>query len=307
MNNKCILKLENITKKYKDITVLNNINLQLEEGKIYGLIGLNGAGKTTLMKIIAGFINPSSGKILIFGETGDKELKNQRTRIGCFIQSSGILDNMTAEENMNFHRIMKGIPNEEITDELLEIVNLKNIKNKKVKEYSLGMRQRLEIAIALIGNPDLLILDEPVNGLDPVAIVEVRNMLKKLVEVRHITIFISSHILSELYTLASDYIVMKKGEIKEQITIKDIKESCKRYLLLKSNEPDRMAFVIEDKLNTRNYIVMPDGSIRLYDYTENREKVAEAFLNERVLITNLSCEGDSLEDYFLKIIGEENV
>ncbi|MDO5517841.1 MAG: ATP-binding cassette domain-containing protein [Clostridium sp.] len=307
METKNILKIENLTKTYKHTNVLNNISISLEEGKIYGLIGLNGAGKTTLLKAIAGFIKPSCGEISIFGESGETNLKKQRTKIGCFIESSGIYPNMTAQENIDLHRTLKGIPNEEITDELIERVNLKDIKDKKVKEYSLGMKQRLGIAIALIGNPEFLILDEPINGLDPVAIIEVRNMLKKLSEEKNITVFISSHILSELYSLASDYIIIHKGEIKEQITSEELDEKCRKHILLKSNEPEKMAYVIENNLKSRNYVVMPDKSIQLYDYMDNTEKVAKTFMDERVLLTNLSCEGDSLEDYFVNAVGGKNV
>ena len=302
-----VLKITNLTKKYKNTNILNNINLSLEEGKVYGLIGLNGAGKTTLMKIIAGFSKPSEGVISLLGADDEKELCKQRKRIGCFIESPGILDDMTAEENMNLHRIIKGIPNEEIIDELLEIVNLKEVKNQKVKNYSLGTRQRLGIAISLIGNPEFLILDEPINGLDPVAIIEMRNMIKDLAQKRHITILISSHILSELYQLATDYIILHKGEIKELITSEEIDEKCRKHILLTSNEPEKMAYVIEKHLNTTNYVVMPDKSIKLYDFVDEREKIARAFMNEKILITNISCEGDSLEDYFINTVGGKNV
>ena len=302
-----VLKITNLTKKYKNTNILNNINLSLEEGKVYGLIGLNGAGKTTLMKIIAGFSKPSEGVISLLGADDEKELCKQRKRIGCFIESPGILDDMTAEENMNLHRIIKGIPNEEIIDELLEIVNLKEVKNQKVKNYSLGTRQRLGIAISLIGNPEFLILDEPINGLDPVAIIEMRNMIKDLAQKRHITILISSHILSELYQLATDYIILHKGEIKEVITSEEIDEKCRKHILLTSNEPEKMAYVIEKHLNTTNYVVMPDKSIKLYDFVDEREKIARAFMNEKILITNISCEGDSLEDYFINTVGGKNV
>ena len=208
---------------------------------------------------------------------------------------------------MNLHRIIKGIPNEEIIDELLEIVNLKEVKNQKVKNYSLGTRQRLGIAISLIGNPEFLILDEPINGLDPVAIIEMRNMIKDLAQKRHITILISSHILSELYQLATDYIILHKGEIKELITSEEIDEKCRKHILLTSNEPEKMAYVIEKHLNTTNYVVMPDKSIKLYDFVDEREKIARAFMNEKILITNISCEGDSLEDYFINTVGGKNV
>ena len=307
MANKFILDVKNLSKIYKGTHVLNNINIALEEGKIYGLIGLNGAGKTTLMKAIAGFVKPEEGRIVLFGQDGEKNLKDERKRIGCLIQSTGILKNMTAEENLEFHRILKGKPNKEIIEELLEIVNLKEVKDKRVSTYSLGMKQKLEIAITLMGNPELLILDEPINGLDPKAIIEFREIIKKLNEEKHITIFISSHILRELYMLASHYIILHKGEIKEHITHEEIDEKCKKYLLLSSSTPEKMAYVIENSLKTRNYRVMSDKSIQLYNYIDDKEYVARVFMDEKVLVTNLSCECDSLEDYFMRTIGGNHV
>lgn len=306
MKNK-VLKIEGLTKSYKNINILNNISFSLEEGKIYGLVGLNGAGKTTLMKIIAGFLKPSDGSLSLFGYNTPKELSEQRKRIGCFIENSGVFEDMTAEENMNLHRTLKGIPNEEIIDEILEMVNLRKVKNMKVKNLSLGRKQRLGIGISLIGNPELLILDEPINGLDPIGIIEMRKMLNDLCDKRHITILISSHILTELYQVATDYIILHKGEIKEKITSEEIDEKCRKHILLTSNEPEKMAYVIENKLNSKNYIVMPDKSIKLYDFIDDREKVAREFMNERILITNISCEGDSIEDYFVNTVGGRHV
>lgn len=302
-----ILKLKNISKSYNNVRSLNNVNITLKAGKIYGLIGLNGAGKTTLMKVIAGFIKPQSGTLELFGRSGEKEIARQRKRIGFLIDPpSGIHMNMTPYENMDFYRTLKGIPNKEYMEELLIMTGIKDYKKKKAGSLSMGMKQRLGIAISLLGNPEILILDEPVNGVDPAGIVEIRNMLKRLCEEKNISILISSHILGELDNLATDYIIIHEGQIKEEISGHDVKEKCRKYILLKTDEPERMSYIIENHLNTRNYIVMPDKSIRLYDYIDDRAAIARVFLDNKILVTNISCENGSLEEHFMSVIGRKN-
>ena len=302
-----ILMVENLTKEYKNIKALDNVNISLERGKIYGIIGENGAGKTTLIRMIAGLGEPTYGEIILFGHKEKEELKNQRKRIGYLIETPSLYLDMTAKDNMKLHRTIKGIPDMEMDEEILKLVGLESVYNKKAKDFSLGMKQRLGIAIALIGNPELLILDEPINGIDPSGIVEIRQLLRKLSEEKNITILISSHILNELYQLATNYIFIHKGRIKENITLKEIDEKCKKYILLNTDEPERMVYILENVLNTRNYKVMPDKSIRLYEYIDNRKELAKAFLENRILVTKISCESDSLEDYFMNVVGGKNV
>lgn len=302
-----ILMVENLTKEYKNIKALDNVNISLERGKIYGIIGENGAGKTTLIRMIAGLGEPTYGEIILFGHKEKEELKNQRKRIGYLIETPSLYLDMTAKDNMKLHRTIKGIPDMEMDEEILKLVGLESVYNKKAKDFSLGMKQRLGIAIALIGNPELLILDEPINGIDPSGIVEIRQLLRKLSEEKNITILISSHILNELYQLATNYIFIHKGRIKENITLKEIDEKCKKYILLNTDEPERMVYILENVLNTRNYKVMQDKSIRLYEYIDNRKELAKAFLENRILVTNISCESDSLEDYFMNVVGGKNV
>ncbi len=257
--------------------------------------------------MIAGLGEPTYGEIILFGHKEKGELKNQRKRIGYLIETPSLYLDMTAKDNMKLHRTIKGIPDMEMDEEILKLVGLESVYNKKAKDFSLGMKQRLGIAIALIGNPELLILDEPINGIDPSGIVEIRQLLRKLCEEKNITILISSHILNELYQLATNYIFIHKGRIKENITLKEIDEKCKKYILLNTDEPERMVYILENVLNTRNYKVMPDKSIRLYEYIDNRKELAKAFLENRILVTNISCESDSLEDYFMNVVGGKNV
>ncbi|MDP4090114.1 MAG: ABC transporter ATP-binding protein [Bacillota bacterium] len=301
--NKYILKTDNLTKSYHGVNALHNVSVTLEAGKIYGLIGQNGAGKSTLMRLVTGLAFPTSGSIELFGHTGEKALQAERKRLGSIIEYPSIIPAMTAKENLRLHRIMRGIPDEKIEDELLVTVGLSDTGRKKAKNFSLGMKQRLGIAAALIGNPELLILDEPINGLDPLGVVEIRNLIKKLCEERHITILISSHNLPELYQTATDYIIIHKGEIKQVMTLAQLEERCRHHLLISCNEPEKLVSVLEMKLNTRNFKVMADKSVKLYDYMGEKERVSKILFENGVIVTNLSNEGDTLEDYFISVVG----
>ncbi|WP_026884525.1 ATP-binding cassette domain-containing protein [Clostridium akagii] len=301
--NKYVLKTNRLTKSYHGTNVLHDVSVTLEAGRIYGLIGQNGAGKSTLMRIVAGHSFKESGSIELFGHVGEKALQMERKRLGCMIEYPSFIPNMTAKENLKFRRIMLGIPNKEIEDELLELVGLSHTKEKKAKNFSLGMKQRLGIAMALIGNPEFLVLDEPINGLDPLGVVEIRNLLRKLCEERQMTILISSHNLPEMYQTATDYIIISKGEIKQTLTHAELDECCKHHILISCNEPEKLVSILEMELNTSNYKVMPDKTIKLYDYLDEKERVARAIFENKIMVTNFSNEGDTLEDYFISIVG----
>lgn len=298
-----ILQTRNLTKTYKGYNAVNNVSISLEPGKIYGLIGRNGAGKSTLMRLIAGLSYPTNGEIELFGHTDEKEIQLERKRMGCMIEAPSINPSMSAKENMRLHRIIRGIPNEEIEDELLSLLDIANTGKKKVKNFSLGMKQRLGIAITLLNNPEFLILDEPINGLDPLGVVEIRKLLTKLCDERNMTILISSHNLPEMYQLATDYIFINKGEIIETLTLDELDDHCKHYLLLQSTNTSKLVNILERKLNTTNYKVMPDNSVKLFDYIDDRETVGKTLFDNGVVITNLSNEGETLEDYFVSMVG----
>lgn len=301
--NEYVLKTNSLTKSYHGVNALHDVSVTLEAGKIYGLIGQNGAGKTTLMRLIAGLSFPNHGSVELFGHTGERELQTERKRLGCMIEYPSLTPNMTARENLKLHRIMRGIPNKEVEDELLKLVGLADTGKKKAKNFSLGMKQRLGIAIALLGNPELLILDEPINGLDPLGVVEIRNLLKKLCEEWQMTILISSHNLPELYQTATDYIIIHKGEIKQTLTLSQLEDCCKHHLLISCEQPEKLVSVLEIKLNTTNYKVMPNKTVKLYDYLDEKERVSKVLFENGIIVTNLSNEGDTLEDYFISIVG----
>lgn len=301
-----VLKTSNLTKTYNKINVLQDVSVSLEAGKIYGLIGQNGAGKSTFMRIAAGLAFPTKGDIELFGINGERDLQSERKRLGCMIEYPSLIPYMTAQENLTYHRVIRGIPRTSIENELLELVGLKDTGKKKAKNFSLGMKQRLGIAIALLGEPELLILDEPINGLDPLGVVEIRNLINNLCEERNMTILISSHNLPELYQVATNYIIIHHGIIKKTITQTELDENCKHHILIGCDQPEKLVSVLEMQLGTTNYKVMPDKTVKLYDYLDDKELVARAIFDNGIVITNYCIQGDTLENYFISVIGGDH-
>ncbi|MDE6627426.1 MAG: ATP-binding cassette domain-containing protein [Lachnospiraceae bacterium] len=299
------VEIKDLSKYYKTQMALSHVNLRLEQGRIYGLIGKNGAGKTTLMRMIAGLGLPTEGNIELFGMNSRKHLEEAGKRIGSLIEYPALVGGMTAKENIHLQCLMKGIPNYEIEEELLTLVGLDSASRKKVKNFSLGMKQRLGIANILIGNPDLLMLDEPINGLDPSGVIEIRNLLKGLQQYKNKAILISSHNLPELYQVATDYIIIHNGEIKEFLTHEELEERCKSYISLECTDTNHLTTVLEDKLGTDRFKVMPDHSVRLYDFLEERERLGQTLFDCGVVVTGLTVVEASLEEYFMDVIGGE--
>lgn len=299
-----ILELKHVYKSYKKKYILKDINISLEEGKIYGIIGKNGAGKTSLMKIIAGLSMPDEGKICIMGKCKIKELEYLRRNVGCIIETPALYQEMSAYENLRALCILYGIKKEERINEILNIIGLEGVGNKKVCHFSLGMRQRLGIGMALINNPKILILDEPINGLDPDGIVEVRELIKKINKENKVTVLISSHILSEIYQMVDNFILINHGEILEQLSREKLEQRCSKYILIQEGNPEIIKKVLREKLNTENFIQMENGSFRIYEYTNHILKVMKAFEGTDVNVNSICVACDSLEEYFFKRMGE---
>ena len=297
-----VLQTNNITKKYKDFVALDSASITIHKGDIYGLIGRNGAGKTTLMKLVTTLTTKSGGSFSLFGN--EDELIESKRRIGCLIESPAFFENLTAYQNLKYYSIQKGIVDEEQINKVLKVVNLYKEKNKKFKKFSLGMKQRLGIAFALLDNPDFIILDEPINGLDPIGIKEIRDTLKRLNEEEKITILVSSHILSELYLLANHFCFIDKGRIIKDISKEELDLECSKCIVIKTNDVKKATVILEQELKTTNYKVIDDIEIRLYDYLENSAKVNKTLLTNDVEITAIYESGISLEDYFNSLIKE---
>lgn len=301
--NEVILKTYNITKKYGNQVAVNNVNMTIKKGEIYGFIGQNGAGKTTLIRLITGLIHKTGGEIELLGATGENELNKSRTMVGSLIETPSFYTNMTARENLEVSRLVRNIPGKKCIDEVLELVGLKDVEKKKVKNFSLGMRQRLGIANALMGNPKLLILDEPINGLDPMGIVEIRELLKKINKEKDMTILISSHILSELSELATTYGIISNGKLIEEITAEELAEKCRQYIDLKVDDTSRAVTLLERELGISDYEVLEDKKIKVFSNLENVGEVNSILSKSGVIVESISIKGENLEEYFMNKIG----
>ncbi len=300
--NEVILKTYNVTKKYGNQVAVNNVNMTIKKGEIYGFIGQNGAGKTTLIRLITGLIHKSSGDIELLGVSGENELNKARTMVGSLIETPSFYTNMTARENLEVSRLVRNIPGKRCIDEVLELVGLKDVEKKKVKNFSLGMKQRLGIANALIGNPKLLILDEPINGLDPMGIVEIRELLKKINKEKDMTILISSHILSELSELATTYGIISNGKLIEEITAKQLSEKCRQYIELRVDDTAIAVTLLERELGISDYEVLEDKKIKIFSNLENVGEINSILSKSGVIVENIGIKGENLEEYFSKLI-----
>ena len=299
-----VLETINLTKKYKKFVALDSASITIKKGDIYGLIGRNGAGKTTLMKVITTLTNKTSGEFKLF-DLSDSELTESKRRIGCLIENPAFFSNMSAYKNLKYYAIQKGIVDDNQIDEALKLVKLEEARNKKFKTFSLGMKQRLGIALAILDNPDFIILDEPINGLDPIGISDLRETFKKLNEERDITILISSHILSELYAVATKFCIIEKGKVIKELTKEELDLECSKCIVIKTDNVKKAATVLEKELKTTNYKVIDDKEIRLYDYLEQSNSVNKSLIKNDVNVMSIAETGISLEDYFKEVIKEE--
>jgi ABC-2 type transport system ATP-binding protein len=298
-----LIETRAIGMRYGNSHALANVNLSIRQGNIYGFIGENGAGKTTLLRIITGLAMPTSGELFLFGKSANRDLEAGRRRIGSTIEAPALYLEYTAEKNLELQRILLGNPDKSIIEKTLQLVGLSDVKDKKVKDFSMGMKQRLGIALSLIGNPHLLILDEPVNGLDPKGIADLRMILQKLNEEQKITILISSHILNELYLLATDYIIIHKGRIVETLTHDELTQKCQKYISIQMDNVPLGVTIIERELNTNNYKVMESGMVYLFDYTHDLPAVAKVMQSNNILVTHISLCEQSLEEYYFAVTG----
>ena len=303
--NNVIVKISAISKTYKGIKVLDTVYMNIKKGQIYGLIGLNGAGKSTLMRVIAGLSLKDSGRVELFGQSDEINIEVSQRRMGCLIETPGIYVNKTAYENLEIERIQKGIPGKECIKKVLNQVGLVDLKNKKVRNFSQGMKQKLAVAMALLSDPEFLMLDEPINGLDPIAIIQLRELLNKLNIENGVTMLISSHILAELHQLANCYGIIHKGKLIEEITDSELDDKCKKLLHIKVDNAAKAAVVLNTKLQTRNFKVLPNNIIKLYDYVDNAGKVSKVLFGEGICVEEITPMGDDLEAYFAKVIGGE--
>jgi len=301
------LETNKLCKQYKGFKALDGLSMHVPKGAIYGFIGKNGAGKTTLIRLICGLQEPTGGSYTLYGEkNADKGIFAVRRRMGAVVETPSIYLDMTAEENIVQQYRILGIPSMDGISELLALVGLAHTGKKKAKNFSLGMRQRLGIAIALCGSPDFLVLDEPVNGLDPEGIVDVRNMLKKLCAEQGMTILISSHLLSELSELCTDFAIINEGRLVDSLSSEELKEKCRSYAAIRTNDINFTSTILEQKLNVTKYKVVEHDEIHLYERLDELEKVSKTITDSGLILTKLVVEGENLEEYYLsKVSGNQ--
>jgi ABC-2 type transport system ATP-binding protein len=294
-----VVQTKDLCKTFAEKNVVNHVNINIHKGDIYGFIGENGAGKTTFMRMLCGLAKPSEGSMRLF-ESND--LEKQRKKIGCTIENPALYPAMTAGQNLEVYRILMGIPGKNVVPEMLDFVGLDNVGKKTTKDFSLGMKQRLMIGIAMIGNPEFLILDEPMNGLDPMGIKEMRDLLLKLNKEKKLTIILSSHILDELSRMATCYGVIHEGNLIDEFSSGELESKCRRNIKIVVDNPDKAKNLLTTSVST-NFNVMADGMIVLYDHLN------EAALINRLLVTNglsvsvLSSGERDLEGYFMDLMG----
>ena len=299
-----VIETNSLSKRYKDRWAVDHLDLRVEQGDIYGFIGRNGAGKSTTLKLLCGLARPTQGEAKIF----DRPVRDPvaRRRVGALIEQPGIYPELSGRENLRLYATLLGLdsPARQV-DEILETVGLDPKEKKAAKRYSMGMKQRLGVALALLGGPDLLLLDEPINGLDPEGIREMRELLLRLNRERGITILISSHILGELSKIATRYGIIQSGRMAEEITAEELSQKCTDYLCLRCSEPQRAAALLEKELLLRRWEMRPEGELRVYDTVEAKA-VGEVLAQAGIVLEEMSQHRQDLESYFLERMGGED-
>ena len=296
-----LLSTNGLTKQFGSHKAVNHVNMHVKKGAIYGFIGRNGAGKTTCLRMISGLAKPTYGEIEMFGYKNE-ELKQIRSRISCLIEAPGIYGNMSAYDNLAIKCKLFGIRDKSYIENILDTVGLSDTGKKKTKHFSLGMKQRLGIGLALVGEPDLLILDEPINGLDPQGIAEIRDMLLKLKEEQNMTIIISSRILEELSKIATHYGIIHNGSLIQELTREELMLRCSERMEIVLDNP-KCALPILDRMGFTNYQVIDKNTIQVYERLEESAVVNMELANAGILVKGIGITSEELENYFLNLTG----
>lgn len=302
-----VIETRGLTKIYGKQTVVNGANLHVKKGKIYGLLGRNGAGKTTIMKMILGLTEVTSGEVSVFGCNIKGREKQVYPRIGAIIEAPGFYPNLTGTENLEIFAKLRGTSIPNAVKKALEVVGLPYKDKKQFSKYSLGMKQRLGIANAIMHDPELLILDEPTNGLDPIGIVEMRKFIRKLSEEQGKTILISTHILSEIALLADDIAIIDNGVILEEISIHELEKKNRKYIMLQVSDVPKATLILEREFNLCDYSALDNDTLIIYDTTIDIGKINNVLVMQGIVLMGSSLCNDTLEDYFKKITGGEGI
>ncbi len=300
---KYVLETNNLTKTYGKFRVLNGLTMHIPQGSIYGFVGKNGAGKTTLIRIICGLQTPTDGTYSLYGiDSKQKELKKSRRRMGAMVEAPAIYLDMTAMENLRQQSLILGLPSYDGLNDLLKLVGLENTGKKKAKNFSLGMRQRLGIAIALVGDPDFLVLDEPINGLDPQGIIEIRELILKINRERNITVLISSHILDELSRLATHYGIIDGGHMVKELSAEELETTCRRKIHITVTNTAPLCTVL-DEIGVE-YKVVSQTEADIFSKI-NVSNLAQKLSSYNCEILSIQEQDESLEGYYMNLVGGE--
>ena len=305
--NDFVIETKQLTKIYGEQTAVNAVNLHVKKGHIYGLLGRNGAGKTTIMKMILGLTPITSGEADVFGKNIKGREKRVYPRIGAIIETPGFYPNLSGTENLEIFAKLRGTPAPNAVENALQVVGLPYRDKKLFGKYSLGMKQRLGIANAILHDPELLILDEPTNGLDPIGIAEAREFIKNLSATHGKTILISSHILSEISLLADDIGIIDHGVLLEENSLEELKRKNGRYILLQVSDIPKVTLILERQFGLKDYSVQDEHTLRLYDTSLDMGEINKALVTQNVTVISLGLCNDTLEDYFKNITGGEGI
>ncbi len=306
MNN-CIIETKNLTKQYGAQKSVANLNIHVRKGRIYGLLGRNGAGKTTTMKMLLGLTKPTSGEVTIFGKPLPGNEKKLLPRIGSLIESPGFYPNLTATENLQIFASLRGIPSRHAIPDALDLVSLPYRDKKLFSQYSLGMKQRLAIALSVMHDPELLILDEPINGLDPIGIAEVRSFIRDLCSVKGKTILISSHILSEIALLADDIGIIDKGVLLEEETLAQLEAKSSRHIRFTVSDTAQAARILEHTFHEYRFTVLDSHRLKLHNMDLSVGRIVTAFVTNGLEVSEAAAFEESLESYFKRVTGGEGI
>lgn len=298
-----VIQTMNLTKVYKKFTAVSDLSISVNQGDIYALVGQNGAGKTTLLKMICGLTPTTSGKLMLFGNASASELQKARTHMGTMIETPGFYPYLSAKDNLEYYRIQRGGKDQKAVDHALEFVGLADTGNKKFRSFSLGMKQRLGLALAVMNHPDILILDEPINGLDPMGIKEFREIILRLNQENQTTILISSHILGELSQIATTYGFISKGKLVEHISAEDLKEKCRNYLNIDTDDAQKAAQVLKEQFSISNLEVVDRYTLHVGEQMDKSGQFVKALVGNGLLVSQVYRSGINLEEYFVSLMG----
>lgn len=298
-----VLQTVGLTKQYGTQFAVHDLNMNVERGKIYGLLGRNGAGKTTTIRMVTGLLKPTGGEVILFGEKLKTPTKQIFGRIGALIESPAFYENLTAKENLKIISDLRGTQSANSIEEALKLVNLDKETKKRVKQFSLGMKQRLGIAMAMMHNPEFIILDEPTNGLDPIGIQQIRLLIKRLSAENGVTVLISSHILSEIEQMADKVGIIDKGILAEELTMDEIRHRNRHYVKLTVSDVSRTVPILEKELAIRDFEIAGDNEIKVFQLDGNLENLNRVLVTNGIGVSELSVKKGNLEEYFLKLTG----